>query len=206
MSKDILSLPQAYVRKVISDVLFEETLPASQNILVSKTIIRLTGGKSILDTKTNIAINKFIYRTIEGMIESGKIIQNKDGRCSLNRKYIPSPIQDVDVISLDGERRFSSMGSDKYPTVWKSLLPEQKIVVNVIPELDNPKDKTAVSLQINGIVIAYFPREVAYEYHNVLLSKMKQGQTCITNVTVKVNPMMPDYKYAEISLKEPHEI
>lgn len=203
---DILSLPQAYVRKVISDVLFEETLPASQNILVSKTILRLTGGKKILDTKTNIAINKFIYRTIEGMIESGKITQNKDGRCSLNRKYVPSPIQDVNIVSLDGERRFSSMGSDKYPLAWSRLTQEQKLIVNVIPELDNPKDKTAVSLQINGMTLAYFPREIAYEYHKVLLSKMQQGQTCITTITVKINPMMPDYKYAEISVKEPHEI
>lgn len=206
MATDILSLPQAYVRKVISDVLFEETLPATQNILVSKTITRLTGGKGRFDTKTNIAINKFIYRTIEGMIESGKITQNKDGRCSLNRKYVPSPIQDFNIVSLDGERRFSSMGSDKYPGVWKNLIPEQKITVNVIPELDNPKDKTAVSLQINGIILGYFPREIAYEYHNILLSKMKQGQTCIATITVKINPMMPDYKYAEISVKEPHEI
>lgn len=205
---DILGLPQAYIRKVISDVLAEQDMPSTQIVLVGKTIDRLTGNRGRVDndTKTNIAVNKFIYRTIEGMIESSKIIQNKDGRFSLNRKYIPSPIEDVDIISLDGDRHFSSMGSDKYPAIWRSLLPEQKIVVHVIPEIDNPKDKTAVSIQINNQILGYFPREIAYEYHNILLSKVKTGQTCITTITVKINPMMPDYKYADFYVKEPHEI
>lgn len=204
---DILSLPQAYIRKVISDVIAEQPFPEYQLVITAKTIERLSGrNKTTQNPKMNIEINKLLSRTILGMIESGKIIQNKDGRLSLNRHYIPSPIQDINVFSIDGEKRFSSMGSDKYPIAWKNLPVEQKLVVEVVPELDNPKDRTAVSIRINNQIMAYFPREIAHEYHEKLLARAQTGQMCITTVTVKVSPVMPDYKYAEISVREAHEI
>lgn len=103
-----------------------------------------------------------------------------------------------DYVTLKPAQRptVAAVGEHAYKAALRRV-PTGTVMLEVVPEPDNPHDNRAISVRHNGNVIAYIPRERTSTYWPVVARVAASGKIAQVKGRVAGNP---DYDFYEVSL------
>lgn len=184
---DISEMQNAYIGKTIRSVL--SLKPMDKNELISNVIKKLNPESP----STKEAKDKIVSVIVE-LIFNGKL-NVKDGKIMLIGRFRTNSVEEdytlkehtslvTQFINIDGGYYIETVGSERYPFLWSTMIPGMQFKVELIAEPSNSKDPNAVAVCIDKKPYAYLPREEAPKYHRILKSANANGVGIETTATV----------------------
>lgn len=191
------NMQPAYIRTTIKNVLLNK--PAKIDNLMRSVFIKLM--PNIVPTKSEKAL---VLTMIQELAFNGQININ-NGTISLNLQYRVSSVEeDYRLNSLQNVTRKPmkisgniycvSVGSERYPSLWRELELDSHIEVELVPEPTNKKDPLAVALCINDRPYAYMLRSEAALYHPLIVKLRAQGYKASIDAKVAVDEKLSTFK------------
>jgi len=203
----ISELQQAYIRKIMSEILFRKPLPF-------KSLIHLTSQKLMPNVPPTAEELRTLKDVIFNMLVEAKV-NMVGGNISLNSRFRTNSVEEDytlkinpsdEIVNVDGGVFITSVGSERFLSIWQDLEDGQIFTVNLFAEPNNRKDPNAVAICIGDKPYAYIPREYATLYQYSIMQAEAKSLLLQCTVTVRNNKDVYPIKYFELNLMPHKEI
>lgn len=209
MTERISDLQPAYIRKIMSEILFRK--PLNFKSLIATTVQKLTPNvpptREELMTLKDIVLNMLIEGKTN--ISNGVITLNSRFRTNSVEEDYKLSVKEADstinIDSADGAT-INSVGSERLISLWTEMPVGKVVTVTLIAEPDNRKDPNAVAICIDGKPYAYFPREEAYNYQKLVLEAAEKRIALECTATATYDSEVYPVKYFELNLLPKSEL
>lgn len=200
----INELQKSYVKHIIKAILVLKPLTIDQ-------VVRLTCQKAMPNVTPTREEKELIEQLTGELAFEGELnIANK--KIELNLRYrVASVEEDYKLedegastrqpINIDGEYEVETVGSERYPYIWKALDEGLTVEVELIPEPTNTRDHLAVAVCIDSKPYAYFPRPDAAKYHELIEHARDNHLKIVTNAKVFRSEGLLKHKYFILHLQ-----
>lgn len=203
------NMQPAYIRTIIKNVLLNK--PAKIDNLMRSAFIKLM--PNIAPTKSE---KDLVLTVIQELAFNGQININ-NGTISLNLQYRVSSVEEDyrlnnlqnvtrKILKLSGKTTCVSVGSERYPSLWRELELGSHIEVELIPEPTNKKDPLAVALCINDRPYAYMLRSEAALYHPLIVKLRAKGYKACIDADISVDEKLSTFKVFTFNLPDLEEL
>jgi hypothetical protein len=194
---EIAEMQNAYIGKTIRAVL--SLKPMDKNELILNVIKKLTPGSPITKEAKDRVLGIVVDLIFEGKLNV------KEGKVMLIGRFRTNSVEEdynlkehtalvTQSINIDGTVEMETVGSERYPFIWASMIPGMKFKVELIAEPGNSKDPNAVAVCLDKKPYAYLPREEASKYHRFLKSANANG------IGIEATATVGYYENSEIKL------
>lgn len=205
----INELQSPHIKQLIKTVLVLRPLPIDQ-------IIRLVCLKTMPNIAPSREEKEKIKQLTSELIFEGQVNASY-GKIELNERYRVSSVEEdylieepegkiLEPLNVDGSYVFETVGSERYPFIWKELQEGQTVEVELIAEPTNTRDSFAVAICINKKPYAYMPRPEAARYHPVIVKARSQNYTLVTKAKVAISESILNHKIFIMNLETPEKI
>lgn len=202
------NMQAAYVKKAVKEVLLAK--PAKIDTLIKTSLLKIM--PNIQPSKNDKEIIKGI---IQELIFNGQANVN-NGLISLNLTYRVSSVEEDYRIQISdlmfnkqvfilGNQEQLSVGSERYPSLWKNFTLGQKVEVELVAEPDNKKDPLAVAVCIERKPYAYMLRSEAAKYHPIIKQANRKKYNIMTVGTVEMDEKLSAFKIFKLHLPNVEE-
>lgn len=202
-------LQPAFIRAKVKEVLLAKS--SKLDILIKSVLFKLMPNVTPSKHEKDL-----ILSIIHELIFNGQANVN-NGVISLNLTYRISSVEEDYRINTSelffnkpvfvvGAKEAISVGSERYPSLWKTLSLDAKIDIELVAEPDNKKDPLAVALCIERKPYAYMLRSEAAEYHPIIKEANKKKINIMTIATVSLDEKLSTFKVFKLHLPEPSEL
>ena len=103
--------------------------------------------------------------------------------------------------SISGNKKIVSVGSEDFSYNFDKLKEGQKIVVSLIPEMENKYDRNAVAILYEDKVLGYVERRYSKVLHPKILLMHKEGHTATAEGIINVAKEMDNLHFLEINIE-----
>lgn len=112
-------------------------------------------------------------------------------------KTLESPSESP--VLLKGSRIVNTIGNQYYTEAWDKI--DSNIVfVELIPEPQNPYDRTAVAVTINNELVGHLTRSVANEYFNSIVKLNQTGYSLQVEGEILEAPNDKNYRFIQLAM------
>lgn len=199
----------AFIRKTVKEVLLSKS--SKLDVLMKSVLFKLMPNVTPSKHEKDL-----ILSIIQELIFNGQANIN-NGVISLNLTYRVSSVEEDYRIKTSelyfnkpvfviGSKESTSVGSERYPSLWKPLNLDSKIDIELVAEPDNKKDPLAVALCIERKPYAYMLRSEAAAYHPIIKEANKKKINIMTVATVSLDEKLSTFKVFKLHIPEAAEL
>ena len=149
-----------------------------------------------------------VQQTIDDMLQAGRLnihddkyiigdLRKNGDEETYHVVQLDSPTENT--ILINGNNIINTIGSEYYPEAWNAVT-DGEIIVELIPEPQNPYDSNAVAVTTKNEILGHLTRTQAEHYSSAITQLNEAGYSLQVTGEVLASPTDPNYRYIQLAM------